>query len=97
MNEKERFNDMEKALRAHCPVEELLDELPFDLYAANMVIHGYGNIEQALTEFADYLDCEIIEHSHEFTEQSYDAARRILKNTLHEFLNSLNNKNQGDN
>lgn len=52
---KEEMEEMAKALRVHCPVEELLDELPFDLYAANLLIYGYGNVKQAVKEFAEKL------------------------------------------
>lgn len=92
MKKQEQIIKMRPILDGVCCEKCMIDNI-----ADSLVNAGYGNIEQSLVEFSDYLDCEIIEHSYEFTEQSYDAARRILKNTLHEFLNSLNNKKQGEN
>lgn len=92
MTRKERFDDMEKALRANCPCEYVLDEIPFDFYAVNMVYHGWGNIEQALTEFAEKLkersfwQCDSNGNSHKVIYPD------DIDKTLQEFLNSLNNQ-----
>ncbi len=112
MTRKERFDDMEKALRANCPCEYVLDEIPFDFYAVNMVYHGWGNIEQALTEFAEKIKemlAEYVDTQGWLDETTGDGLMSVwqfrdwvlkdsckIDQTLQEFLNSLNNKNQGE-
>lgn len=95
MSDKQKaIEEMAKALRAHCPNEDILDEIPFDLYAANMVIYGYGNVRQALTEFATKIKHNIIKGDGDEEEDAFtrgyncacDSHTETIDKILKEFL-----------